>query len=576
MNALLTTLEKLSLNIKLLLGFSSGLLIAAVIGVYGLSNLQTAQSEMEALYERELLGISHIKEANINLIYMGRAMRQALIAQDDVTRDRARTQVATARETLRKEMAEARKRIFRDEVIVKHDQFQADFAKFNENVEHALTLMEREKANPSEAAKFITSADFTAAVNAADDKLNEMTKIKERGSVAIIEQSRMRADTTRTMSLLLLGVGLALSAAFGVLIGMSIRSPNERLSRAVGNLAKGDVASAIPHTEYPNEIGVMARAIAVLQGIYRTSHEQHWVKEQVSSISALVQQAEDFSTLTQSVLSKVAPAIGAGHGAFYVTDAQGNLALLASYGYRERKHLSNTFQVGEGLVGQCAMEKAPILLTAPKDYIRISSGLGDGPPACVMVLPVIHGERVLGVLEMASFQAFAERETSVLEALLPMLAVSMEIMDRNLRTKELLASTQEQAERMEKQAAQLEEQTVEMEAQQAELRETEGWFRSIIETAPDGMLVVDVAGKILLCNPHAEALFGYAAGELIAVNVKQLVAQPELSHTHSITAQTCTGQHKDGHSLAIVLTASPLPDLGGRGRCMSLSVRAVV
>jgi PAS domain S-box-containing protein len=151
----------------------------------------------------------------------------------------------------------------------------------------------------------------------------------------------------------------------------------------------------------------------------------------------------------------------------------------------------------------------------------------------------------------------------------------MEILDRNLRTKELLVSTQEQAERMEKQAAQLEEQTVEMEAQQAELRETEGWFRSIIETAPDGMLVVDAMGKILLCNPHAEHLFGYEAGELIAVNVKQLVAHPELSHTQSITAQTCTGQHKGGHSLAILLTASPLPDLGGRGRCMSLSVRAV-
>lgn len=91
MNTLLITLEKLSLNTKLLFGFSVGLLIAAVIGVYGLSSQQISQSEMEALYEQELLGISHIKEANINLIYMGRAMRQALIAQDDLTRDRSRT-----------------------------------------------------------------------------------------------------------------------------------------------------------------------------------------------------------------------------------------------------------------------------------------------------------------------------------------------------------------------------------------------------------------------------------------------------------------------------------------------------
>jgi PAS domain S-box-containing protein len=156
-----------------------------------------------------------------------------------------------------------------------------------------------------------------------------------------------------------------------------------------------------------------------------------------------------------------------------VLESDGRYNLLASYGYRERKHLNSSFAVGEGLIGQCVMEKASILLTAPQDYIRINSGLGEGPPACIIVQPIIQGDRVLGVLEMASFQQFAEREIAVLDALQPLLATSMEILDRNLKTRELLAATQEQAERMEKQAAQLEEQQVEMEAQQYEIKTAE-------------------------------------------------------------------------------------------------------
>ena len=589
MNALLTALEKLTLNAKLILGFSSGMFIAAAIGLYSLSALQAAQVEMEKLYDLDLLGISHTKEANINLIYMGRALRQALIAQDDATRDKARTQVAAAREALRTEMAEARKRIFREENIAKYEQFMSHFAKFNENVEHALSMMEREKTNASAAAQFITSADFAAAVNAADDDLTAMTRIKERGSAEAIKAIRARAEATRTISLLLLGGGLVFSMAFGVLIGLTVRRPNERLRVSVETLAGGDVGSPIPHTDYPNEIGVMARAIGILQKISRQANEQHWVKSQVSEISSALQQTDDFHGLTQTALSKVAPVIGAGYGAFYVVEEDGNLSLLATYGYRERKHLSNSFRFGEGLVGQCAMEKVSIMLTAPKDYIRIGSGLGEGLPTCVIVLPVIRGDRVLGVLELASFQQFGEREKAMLEALLPIMAINMEILDRNLKTRELLASTQEQAERMEKQAAQLEEQAVEMEAQQAELLETENWFRSIIEAAPDGMLVADAGGRILLANPELERLFGYASGELIGGGIEQLVPErvrgkhPGLREAFMAEGRSramgasprLTGVRKDGSEVAVTITLSPLPPRGARGKCVSVAVRRI-
>lgn len=589
MKAMLIAIERLRLNIKLMLGFSVGLLVAAVIGINSLASQAEMAAEVERLYDADLLGISHLKEANVSLIYMGRALRQAMIAQDDAARDKARAQVDAARISLQHELAETRKRIFRKDAMEKYEDFLRYFNKFNENVVHALNMLERERTNASEAAKFVGSAEFVNAVNAADNTIDAITRIKEEGAQETLENLRLRAAETRRSAILLLICGVALTLGLGVLIGLSIQRPNERLRHSVEALAAGKVDTPIPHTDYPNEIGIMARAIGVLQDIYRKADAQHWVKSHTAEIAAILQQSEDFRSLTQTAVSKIAPVLGAGHGAFYVLEGDGRYNLLASYGYRERKHLNNSFAMGEGLVGQCAMEKAAIMLTAPKDYIRINSGLGEGPPACIIVQPVIHGERVLGVIEMASFQQFGEREKAVLDALQPVLATSMEILDRNLRTRELLAATQEQAERMEKQAAQLEEQQVEMEAQQAELLETENWFRSIIEAAPDGMLVADAAGQILLANPAAEQIFGYLPGDLVGGQIEQLV--PERARSgHAGLRQTfiaegrqramgasprLTGLRKDGGEVELAVTLCPLPPRGTRGKCVSVSIRAV-
>lgn len=582
-------LERFRLAAKLMVGFSVGIVIALLVGLNALSSLSKLETDMETMYENDLLGISYIKDANLDLIYMSRAMRHMLIAQDDATRDASLAMIKRSREKLMTDLAEARKRMYRPETIDRYETFQRDLTKALEGIEQAVGLIQREKSQPSVAAQFITSKEFGALIAAADGGLHDLTDIKSKSADISLQQARENATQTRRTAIVLLSLGVILAAGLGIVIGLSIQRPNERLRQSVEGLAAGKIDDEIPHQDYPNEIGVMARAIGVLQNIYRQANGQHWVKSNVSDISAALQRCEDLRSLTQVAVSKVAASIGAGHGAFYVAESENRYNLLASYGYRERKHLSNSFAVGEGLVGQCVMEKAPIMLSAPKDYIRINSGLGEGPPACISVMPVIMGERVLGVMEMASFQTFSEREQALMDALLPVLATSLEILDRNLKTRELLAATQEQAERMEKQAAQMEEQQVEMEAQQAELLETENWFRSIIESAPDGMLVADAAGRILLTNPMVEKIFGYAAGELVGGQIEQLVppaariAHPGKREQFIAAGQArrmgnssrLAGLTKDGQEVAVLVTLSPLPERGNRGKCVSVSVRKI-
>lgn len=412
----------------------------------------------------------------------------------------------------------------------------------------------------------------------------KLRKIEEAFDLAIDYNDQLAklasADAASTKQSALFVLVLVATLLFAMLAGMGWLIAQRELARPIGTvvdalkqLSAGSLNVAISGVDRRDEVGDIARAAQVFKEFVQKLDAESWVKTQESGINAALQQAADFRAMGQAAMSKITPLIGAGHGAFYVLDAEARYTLLASYGYRERKHLSNSFRVGEGLVGQCAMEKASIMLTAPKDYIRINSGLGEGPPACVLVMPLVHGERVLGVLEVATFQAFTERERALLEAVVPTLAISMEIMDRNVRTRDLLAATQQQAERMEKQAAQLEEQSVEMEAQQAELLETENWFRSIIETAPDGMLVVNAQGRILLANPMAEQLLAYLPGGLLGANIAQCLPSVEIATEGALKLVATAARTANASSVLLDVSGSPLPDRGGRGKCMSVALR---
>ena len=98
----------------------------------------------------------------------------------------------------------------------------------------------------------------------------------------------------------------------------------------------------------------------------------------------MLQGQRDQQTVARLLMSELTPLVEAQHGAFYVAERSGDdedeteLRLVASYGYKERKSLSNRFRVGEALVGQAALERKSIVITeAPSDYIKISSGLGE-------------------------------------------------------------------------------------------------------------------------------------------------------------------------------------------------------
>jgi CheY-like chemotaxis protein/HAMP domain-containing protein len=197
--------------------------------------------------------------------------------------------------------------------------------------------------------------------------------------------------------------------------------------------------------------------------------EQDWLNSNLARFGGMLQGRRDLQAVSRLIMSELTPLVEARHGAFFVRDGEGDeaeLRLLATYGYKERKTLSNRFRLGEALVGQAALEGKPIVLTqVPDDYVKISSALGEAAPASIVVLPVLFEDRVMAVLELGSFAPFTPVQQAFLEQVAETVGVVLNTIEATMRTEELLEQSQSLT-------RELQSQSEELQAQQEELQQT--------------------------------------------------------------------------------------------------------
>ena len=409
MTSMHRALDRRRVGAKLLLGFGCLLAIALALGVQSLLNLRTMRDEMTLIYEKELLGISHLKEANVSLVSIGRALRQMVLAPEAATRDQARRELALAEATLRQELTAARASVFRAENLQRLDELESHLTVYLLGVRRAVDLTNSEEVRASAAAAFVSSADFAHGASQADDLLSEIAHSKEAGARDSADQAMRLYERARRLTWLLLVGGLAFGGLLGYVIGMSIRRPTAELREAVNQLAAGRLDIQVPLTDFPNEIGDLARSIAVLQAEAHQVEAQRWIKSHQAAIAGDLQRAESPAGLAQALLAGLAPLVGLGHGLVYRREEGADrLRRLGAYAGLESAQETREIAIGEGLVGQCAVEKSALMLDpAPADYVRIGSGLGEAVPRAIVLRPLLLNDRLLGVVELATLRSSA-------------------------------------------------------------------------------------------------------------------------------------------------------------------------
>jgi HAMP domain-containing protein/signal transduction histidine kinase/CheY-like chemotaxis protein len=223
------------------------------------------------------------------------------------------------------------------------------------------------------------------------------------------------------------------------------------ISEVASAVTKGDLTQMI-RVEAKGEVeelkDTINQMIANLKDTTLRNQEQDWLKSNLAKFTQMLQGQKDLNTVTHRILSELAQVVNAQKGMFYILEQIENtneqkLKLFAAYAYGEEVKTAREFYLGEGLVGQCALEKKRILLSnVPKNYIKIGSGLGKASPANLIVLPVLFEKEIKAVIELASFDNFSETHLDFLSQLTESIGIVLNTLEANSRTEGLLEQSQ--------------------------------------------------------------------------------------------------------------------------------------
>jgi PAS domain S-box-containing protein len=200
-----------------------------------------------------------------------------------------------------------------------------------------------------------------------------------------------------------------------------------------------------------------------------------WVTEGLGRINNLTRQHDDPEALSNEVISEIVKYVEANQGAIYLVEKDEEkdetyMEMKAAFAFGRKKAIKDRVKPGEGLIGQCYLEKDMIFLTeVPDDFIKIKSGLGDAPPKNVVIMPLMTNEKIEGILEIASFKILPDYKIDYLKKLGESLATSFSMNKINANTKRLLELSQEQEEQMRSQAEELHQNMEELQATQEEM-----------------------------------------------------------------------------------------------------------
>lgn len=286
---------------------------------------------------------------------------------------------------------------------------------------------------------------------------------------------------------------------------------------------------------------------------YEKESEQNWISEGKDLISDILRIHNRIDQLAYEVLVNLIEYINVIQGALYLyDDEEKKLTNIASYAYNRKKLLSQTFHVGEGLIGQCAYEMDYIYRTEiPEDYVSITSGiLGDQKPSCILLVPLISDEKLQGVLEFASLEKISETKIQYLRELAEVIARTIFNLKVNETTEHLLKESQEMTRELQENEEQLRQNAEEMRATQEELERSneqlerqiqevenaQKRLHSLLENASEVISIYDKNMNIKYVSPSVNSILGFSPDEFMkGKDMEQLTRQGKNSFKKMLT-----------------------------------------
>ncbi|GIP38227.1 hypothetical protein J31TS4_15070 [Paenibacillus sp. J31TS4] len=263
-------------------------------------------------------------------------------------------------------------------------------------------------------------------------------------------------------------------------IGQRINRGMNQIAYILKEMASGKLDESLEKAAGKDEFGDLAgmfRELAVdlldktaeEREVRLSMEQQAWIKSHISELMTRVQGFKSVKEVAQLVMNELTPLVGAAYGTFYMKESEG-LRFAAGYAVEELEEPAAAIRPGIGLVGQCALDRSPIVIEeVPADYFRVRSSLGGAAPAQLLVQPIPYRSEVLAVLELASLRKLTETERQLLDQLCGSLGTLLNTIRDRDQVESLLVETRKQKEELQQQTQELQTQNEELQMQSEEL-----------------------------------------------------------------------------------------------------------
>ena len=254
--------------------------------------------------------------------------------------------------------------------------------------------------------------------------------------------------------------------------------------------------------------------------------KRRWTNEGLAKFADILRQNNnDLEKLSTEIIKNLVYYLGANQGGLFLLndDDKNNvyLKLISAFAYDYKKFIERTIELGDGLVGTCAVEKETIYMTdIPQDYISITSGLGGASPDSLLIVPLNMEDTVYGVIEIASFKRFEDYQIEFVEKVGQNIASTLSSVQINIKTNELLEKFQQQSEEMAAQEEEMRQNMEELQATQEEAARKGAEMESLIQALDQSSYVIeyDLDGYITKVNDNYLTLLNLKRSDVIGIH----------------------------------------------------------
>ncbi|WP_062267378.1 response regulator, partial [Endozoicomonas arenosclerae] len=308
------------------------------------------------------------------------------------------------------------------------------------------------------------------AIEVADTPMSLVSEVSQADAFASVIQFRNRLVYISAITALIV-------ILIALVITRRLVRPIRTITAWVNRVASGDYVQGAVLSGH-NEISDLSRSFSEmtekLRNVISDNDRKSWQQEGQAGLNNCMRGELELSEVCKNIVSYLARYLDMQTGAMYVMDDEKRLQLMASYAWKRRKQSKNSFEIGEGIVGQAAMERQSIELTSlPEDYMNIESGLGSTPPRVIITVPLIYEDEIKGVLEFALLRELSEEQRDFLEDALENVAIGINSAQYRTRVNQLLDKTTRQSEAMKEQQEELRSVNDELESRAQVLEESQ-------------------------------------------------------------------------------------------------------